>query len=158
MADDSYGMSKITGEVLGYGYSRRYGCSVHCFRLATIIYPGSDNCESWVSQIDNPEFDLLPGVVSIKDTIWAYVDARDVANAYRLALENDAVQFDIYNIGAEDIFSKEESLVLAKRYYPKCENIATDYFKTNRSRALYDISKAKSVLNYNPQHTWKDYL
>ena len=46
MADDSYGMSKITGEVLGYGYSRRYECSVHCFRLATIIFPGSENCDS----------------------------------------------------------------------------------------------------------------
>ena len=157
-ADDSYGMSKIIGEVLGYGYSNRYGMSICCFRLATILFPGLEFTKSWIEQIDNPEFDLLPGVVSIKDTIWAYVDARDVAKAFRLALENDDIQFEIFNIGAVDVFSNRESLELINKFYPDCREVNEELFQKNRFKALYGISKAERELKYQPAYTWRDYL
>ena len=157
-ADDSYGMSKIIGEVLGYGYSSRYDISAFCFRLATILFPGLPVTESWISQISNPEFFLLPGVVSIKDTIWAYVDARDVAKAYRLALEYNGIQFEVYNIGASDIFSNEESLQLVRRFYPECKTVNREIFQKNKYGALYGISKAQNELKYQPSYSWKNYI
>lgn len=160
--DDSYGMSKMIGEKLCYGYSRRYGIQIICLRLASILFPGSQDAEHWVSQIDNPELYMIPNRVQFKDSIWAYVGARDAARGFRLSLEKlikSDIGFDIYNIGAKDIFSQIESLKLIKRYYPDVKAIVNEEeFLVNEKKALFDITKAQKELRYEPKLTWRDYV
>jgi len=157
--DDTYGMSKMIGEKLCYGYSRKYGISIICLRLATIVYPGSDDAKRWVSNVEDPEFTLMPDRVPIKDSIWAYVDARDVAQAFRLALEKQDLRYEIYNIGAEDVFSQVDSLDLIRRYYPDVKMISNkERFLTEKKKALFDITKAQKELGYKPKFTWRDHL
>lgn len=159
--DDSYGMSKLIGEKLCYGYSRRYGIQIICLRLATILFPGTQDAETWVGEIDNPELYMIPNRVQFKDSIWAYVDARDAAKSFRLSLDkikSSDIDFATYNIGAKDIFSKVDSLELIKRYYPEIKMIVNkEGFLVNDKRALFDITKAQRELGYEPKMTWRDY-
>jgi len=160
--DDSYGMSKMIGEKLCYGYSRRYGTLIICLRLATILYPGSQEAEHWVSEVENPEFYMLPDRVQFKDSIWAYVDARDAAQAFRLSLEKLGdydLGYGIYNIGARDIFSQVDSLELIKRYYPDVKMILNEEgFLLDKKKALFDITKAQKDLGYEPKFTWREHV
>jgi nucleoside-diphosphate-sugar epimerase len=160
--DDTYGMSKTIGEKLCYGYTRRYGISIICLRLATVLYPGSEDVKCWVTNIENPEFYLMPDRVQIKDSIWAYVDARDAAQAFRLSLEKldkQDLRYEIHNIGAEDVFSQADSLDLIRRYYPDVKMILNkEDFLTEKKKALFDITKAQKELGYRPKFTWQDHL
>lgn len=162
--DDTYGMSKMIDEKLCYGYSKRYQMQVICLRLTTILYPGSEDAARWVSNVEDPEFSftLMSDRIPITDSIWAYVDARDVAQAFRLALkrmDKQDVHYEIYNIGAGDVLSKVDSLELIKRYYPDVKMILNkEGFLIKKNRALFDITKAQTDLKYKPKFTWRDHM
>jgi len=94
-----------------------------------------------------------------RDLKWQYVDVRDVAQAFRLALEKKGVEHEVYNIGAADVCSDMDSLELVKLYYPEVKFILNPTgFLTDKKRALFDISKAQKALGYKPKFNWRDYL
>ena len=98
------------------------------------------------------------------DFVYQYVDPRDVAQAFRLALEavqtsrigNEDVQWDNFNIGAGDVFSTRDSLDLIRKYYPGAQ-VNEDLYRAEPQYPLYDISKARNLLGYDPQYTWRDF-
>jgi nucleoside-diphosphate-sugar epimerase len=172
--DDMYGMSKVIGEALGYGYSRRYKQRIASLRLATVGLFDQDYWIDAVADIDNPDH-VLPAVanpelpsagdMTMTDFVYQYVDPRDVAQAFRLALEavqqgnigNEDVQWDNFNIGAGDVFSTRDSLDLIRKYYPDAQ-VNEDLYRAEPQYPLYDISKARKLLGYDPQYTWRDFM
>jgi nucleoside-diphosphate-sugar epimerase len=172
--DDMYGMSKAIGEVLAYGYSRRFKQRIASLRLATV---GLFDQAYWIDAVDNIENPdhVLPAVANseqpsagdmrMSDFVYQYVDPRDVAQAFRLALEalqagrvgNEDVQWDNFNIGAGDVFSTLDSLDLINRYYPNTKQVDTELYKKEPKHPLFGIAKARKLLGYNPQYTWRDF-
>lgn len=154
--DDIYGLSKLIGEKLCYAYSRRYGMCNICLRLATVWFPEEEITTSLLFYAQHPESDTeLP----FRDMKWQYVDVRDVAQAFRLALEKKGFEHEVYNIGAADVCSDMDSLELVKLYYPEVEFISNrNEFLTDKKRALFDISKAQKELGYKPKFNWRAYL
>lgn len=150
--DDGYGLSKLIGEQLCFAYSRRYGIAAVCLRLATVWFPYlPDNTRKFVGRLDEPE--------TMAGFIWNYVDARDAAQAFRLAIELPEVTYEVLNIGAANTCAKVPSLELIKRFYPEVPEIRNrSSFLTDEYAPLWDISRARRALGYEPRHTWQEYL
>jgi nucleoside-diphosphate-sugar epimerase len=140
---DPYGLSKLIGEEICRRYSMAYGIQTICLRLCLVWFP--DNAEYFLSLIETNA--LMKG-------LWAYVDARDAAQAFRLALEKEDVSHDIFFISAEDTASREETSQLIQRYYPQVPGVSR---RLTGRKSLIDCSKARRVLGYRPRHSWKEF-
>jgi nucleoside-diphosphate-sugar epimerase len=83
---------------------------------------------------------------------WGYIDARDGAQAVLKALEYAAPGFDRFIIAAADTVMRTPSAELAANGFPGVE-LKRDVTGTE---SLLSIEKARRVLGYEPQHSWKD--
>lgn len=151
--DDSYGLSKLIGEKLCYAYSQRYDIHTVCFRIGPVWYP--------LDPLSEFNMNCLKGVkhpAANKEWIWCYVDGRDVAQAFRLGLEREGTGQEIFNVGADDICAEVPSLELVRQFYPGVKWINNaNRFVLEPFAPLWDISKAKQQLGYQPNFTWRDY-
>lgn len=104
-------------------------------------------------------YDYLPGSVwadpsGAADYLWAYVDARDVAQMSRLALEADITGAEVFNASAADTLIPWPSADLMAEYYPDVPiRHPIDTYET-----LFSAAKAARLLGYEAQHSWRDYL
>jgi len=83
--------------------------------------------------------------------LWGYIDARDGAQAIRLALEKAAPGYDAFIIAAADTVMERDSAALAAEVFPGVELRPVDGRQT-----LLSIDKARRVLGYDPRHSWRD--
>ena len=83
---------------------------------------------------------------------WGYIDARDGAQAVLKALENAAPGFDRFIIAAADTVMRTPSVELAANGFPGVELTR----EVTGTESLLSIEKARRVLGYEPQHSWKD--
>lgn len=143
LAQDAYGLSKIVIEELAKGFVRRDpSLSVIVFRLSYIIPPddyAKELRQAW-SDIQHNEFNL-----------WAYIDARDVAQAFRLALKYPQPGFEVFYIAAPDTLMREPTLQLVEQRYPGVKRIAEGF--GGRMSPL-DCRRAEKVLGFKARFTW----
>ena len=86
--------------------------------------------------------------------LWSWVDARDVAQACRLALEADMQGAEHFTIAAADTLMREPSAALMAKAFPGVPvKPGIGEFDT-----LLSIDKARRVLGYQPKHTWRGQL
>src|SRR6185312_15451597 len=97
-----------------------------------------------------PAFDADPALR--KWNLWGYIDARDGAQAVRLALEHDATGMDVFIIANADTVMSRSSADLAAEVFPDVPVRKT--LGTNET--LLSIDKARRVLGYEPRHSWRD--
>lgn len=143
LAQDAYGLSKIMLEELGRGFVRRDpGMSIISLRFSYVIPPTDYVTELQAAWAD-PNHNSL--------NLWGYVDARDVARACRLAVEQQTTGFDAFFVAAPDTLMREPTLELVERFYPGVERIAADF--GGRASPL-DGRHAREVLGFTPQYTW----
>ena len=83
---------------------------------------------------------------------WGYIDARDGAQAVLKALENAAPGFDRFIIAAADTVMRTPSVELAANGFPGVELKR----EVTGTESLLSIEKARRLLDYEPQHSWKD--
>jgi nucleoside-diphosphate-sugar epimerase len=86
-----------------------------------------------------------------KWNLWSWVDARDVAQACRLALALPASGADCFTIAAADTLMPTPSAELMARHFPGVPIDET----LGRYDTLLSIAKARAVLGYAPTHTWR---
>lgn len=86
--------------------------------------------------------------------LWGYVDARDVALSCRLALAADLPGAEHFIVAATDTVMNRPSRELMADVYP-----AVPYRPTESDYdTLLSIEKARRLLGYEPQHSWRDHL
>ena len=83
--------------------------------------------------------------------LWGYVDARDVAQSCRLALETDLAGADVFIIAAAETVMDRPSAELMSEVYPDVELREVAEFGT-----LLSIEKARRLLGYEPAFSWRD--
>jgi nucleoside-diphosphate-sugar epimerase len=83
---------------------------------------------------------------------WGYIDERDVALACRLALTADVTGAVALIIAAADTIMDRPSADLLAEVYPQTE--ARKRLSTYET--LLSIDKAREVLGFEPQHSWRD--
>jgi nucleoside-diphosphate-sugar epimerase len=87
-----------------------------------------------------------------KWNLWGYIDARDGAQACRLALEHETTGREIFIIANADTVMSTPSAELAATVFPDVEVRG----ELTGTRTLLSIDKAHRVLGYVPQHSWRD--
>jgi nucleoside-diphosphate-sugar epimerase len=97
-----------------------------------------------------PSFD--DDAMKRKWNLWGYIDARDGAQAIRRALDWEQTGFDRFIIAAADTVMSRPNAELVEEVFPgvplKGELGVND--------TLLSIDKARRVLGYEPEHSWRD--
>ena len=91
---------------------------------------------------------------------WAYVDVRDAAEAVVKACSAEAIDNEAFLIFADDSTVDVPTAQLVKEHHPDIPwpNISLeDYVVDDPYRSLMDCSKAKTLLGWHPQHSWRNY-
>jgi nucleoside-diphosphate-sugar epimerase len=113
-------------------------------RFSNVMYP-EDYAEF-------PSFDADPGLR--RWNLWSYIDARDGAQAVRCALEHREPGADVFIIANPDtVMSRPVDELLAAEFpgVPVTRALGPN-------ETLLSIDKARRVLGYRPQHSWRDEL
>jgi nucleoside-diphosphate-sugar epimerase len=145
LPEESYGLSKIVNEKTADMIHRRTGMQVVSFRLGNVISP--EMYQNFPGFIHNPE--------QRKTILWSYIDTRDAATAYRLAVETDGLGSVALNIGADETSMDMESKQLMEICYPDVKDFRKDL---SGFAPLLNNEKAKKLLNWQPIHKWRNYV
>jgi nucleoside-diphosphate-sugar epimerase len=87
-----------------------------------------------------------------KWNLWGYIDARDGAQAVRLALESRITGTDVFIIANADTVMSRPSADLVAEVFP---NVPVKR-PLEGQETLLSIDKARRVLGYEPRHSWRD--
>lgn len=98
-----------------------------------------------------PDFDRDPHLR--KWNLWGYIDARDGAQAVRRALEHTAPGMDVFVIANADTVMSRSSADLVADVFPGVEVRR----ELGEHETLLGIDKARRVLGYEPEHSWRDH-
>lgn len=88
-----------------------------------------------------------------KWNLWGYIDARDAAQAVRLALESDLTGAEVFVIANADTVMDTPNDDLLDAVFPGVERTRD----ITAAETLLSIGKARRVLGFQPQHSWRDH-
>jgi nucleoside-diphosphate-sugar epimerase len=141
--ESSYALSKLLSEELGRQLHRRTRTPHVALRFSNIMEP--HDYERFPTFWDDARLRRW--------NLWSYVDARDVAQSCRLALEAD-VGAEHFIVAARDTVMSRPSRDLMADVYPDVPYTPTGGdFDT-----LLSIEKARKLLGYEPRHSWRDHV
>jgi nucleoside-diphosphate-sugar epimerase len=143
LPQSSYALSKLLSEEAGRQFHRRKGTPYVALRFSNIMEP--HDYERFPSFWDDPQLRRW--------NFWGYVDVRDVAQSCRVSLEAD-VGAEQFIVAAADTVMNLPSAELLAGVYPSVEYRPTGGdFDT-----LLSIDKARRLLGYEPQWSWRDHV
>lgn len=102
---------------------------------------------------DYAEFPFDADARTRKWNLWGYIDARDGAQAVQRALENAPAGFDTFIIAAADTVMTRPNHELVDEVFPGVETRGD----LGENTTLLSIDKARRLLGYDPQHSWRDH-
>lgn len=146
MPQDPYALSKKFSEELADAFVQR---SAGMLSVVSLRFPWIHTRETFHEQIVPLDDDVDDAVANL----WSYIDARDVAQACRLALETDVVGHEVFFLSAPTTFAETPTETLVRRHYPETE-IRADLDGT---QALISTEKARHVLGFTAEYTWHSY-
>jgi len=88
-----------------------------------------------------------------KWNLWGYIDGRDGAQAVIRALENAQPGFEAFIIAAADTVMSRSSTELAAEVFPHVKLTK----ELAEHETMLSIDKARRILGFAPQHTWRDH-
>ena len=139
--ETSYALFKVLGEELARQFNRWSGVPIIGLRFSNIMVRADYD--------RSPQFWDDAGLR--KWNLWGYVDESHVTQSIRLALEADVSGADSFIIAAADTVMKRPSRELMAEVFPGvpvAEHV-------NGTETLLDIAKARRVLGYAPEFTWR---
>ena len=89
-----------------------------------------------------------------KWNLWGYIDDRDGAQAVERAIAISKPGFEAYIIAAADTVMSRSSASLAAEVFPT----VTVRKVLAEHETLLSIEKARRILGYEPQHSWRDHV
>ena len=89
-----------------------------------------------------------------KWNLWGYIDARDGAQAIERALDVAPPGFDRFIIAAADTVMSRSNAELVGEVFPEVP-ISAEFGEHD---TLLSIHKARRLLGFSPQHSWRDHV
>jgi nucleoside-diphosphate-sugar epimerase len=86
--------------------------------------------------------------------LWGYIDRRDGAQAVQLALEHQSTGMDVFIVANQDTVMQRPNAELLAEVYPEVPTRRP--FEPNET--LLSIDKARRVLGYDPEHSWRHHV
>lgn len=120
-------------------------------RLKMIGLRFSNVMEPWEYE-QFPSFDEDPA--ARRWNLWGYIDARDGAQAVRKALEYEQTGAEVFIIANADTVMSRSNASLVAEFFPGVETRG----ELGEHDTLLSIDKARRLLGYEPQHSWRDEL
>ena len=149
--DGMYGVSKLIGEELCKTYTRKHGLSTICFRPPWVFTGDMKLKKGSARLFEDPN-------TGMKD-LWGYIDARDVARAFALAVEKENISHETFIISAKNHHSKLNWMDLVKTFFPETRAISNkNSFFFDGRKSLFDISKAGAMLGFEPKFNIEDFI
>lgn len=141
--ETAYSLSKFLGEEMARQFCRwDPELKIIGLRFSNVMEPAD--------YARFPSFDADAGLR--KWNLWAYIDARDAAQAIRRALEAKLKGAEIFIIANADSVMSRPNAELMAEVYPGVP--LKDGFAGNET--LLSIEKARRLLGYEPQHGWRN--
>ena len=140
--ESAYSLSKLLGEEMAKQFCRwDPELKIIGLRLSNVMNP-SDYARFPSFQDD---------AAKRKWNLWGYIDARDAAQAFRLALESSLKGAEIFVIANADTVMNRSNEELLSELYASVPRKRP--FGPNET--LLSIEKARSVLGYEPRYSWQ---
>jgi nucleoside-diphosphate-sugar epimerase len=154
-ATDPYALSKLLGEETGRSFAARGKMEVIVLRPVFVAYPEMYG-EIRARSLSPDTYRGTPagGPSSAGGgPCWHHVDPRDVARAFRLALEMKYTGFDRFFVSANVTLSPEPTLERLARVLgslPEVRHPAV--YEANPFAPLYDLTRSREVLGFDAQY------
>lgn len=148
LSQDAYGLSKMVGEQIAHAYHRRSGLRVCCIRPPLVVRP--EYYQTFIRE-------MIREPTSWSETLFVYVDVRDLAVAFRMVLEAPAnlIQDEVFNVVADDALATEPLAELLPRLDPALGVMAAAL--TGR-QGMISGERIRQVLGWRPAYSWRDVL
>ena len=135
-----YSLSKKITETISESFAARGQMEVLAIRPCHIVFPrGYGELEARGQDLENYHF-------------WAWVDPKDVAQAFRLAVHTRSYNgFDVYTVAAEEGLNTKPTLELAAARWKNMPVIRRpEIYESCNTASILDISKIKDRLGFVP--------
>lgn len=163
----TYGLTKQIGESVARSFVRRGRMSVLCLRPTAILF---DDQIEWAvacglagdagptprSEARNPA-----GAGDEDPPLFpCYVRPEDTARCFRLALESTGCDaFEVFHVSAADTFSTRPTMRLLADLYGRAPEIRRpSLFGQNPFASVFDLSRARDKLGWEPRGDWVSFL
>ena len=143
--EDSYAMSKVANEVTARSFQARTGTDVYGLRINNVIEP-HEYAEMF------PDFLADPSLR--RRNVFAYIDTRDLGQLVQRCLEVDGLGYEVFNVANADMSVAATTQEVRAHFYKGLEMRR----QMGRDETFYSIDKARELLGYAPQHSWRDVL
>lgn len=141
--ESSYALSKVVGETMAGQMSRWSGIPFVSLRFSNVMEPHDyARFSSWQNDPTVRKWNL-----------WGYIDARDAAQSCRLGLEADIQGAESFIIANADTCMMRPNSELMAEVFPGVPLKEG----TGENDTLLGIDKARRMLGYDPQHSWRKY-
>ena len=142
--ETSYALSKVVGEEMARQFSRWTGIPILGLRFSNIMTRA--DYQRFPSFWDDPRLRSW--------NLWGYVDESHVAQAVRRALEAEVAGAEAFIIAAADTVMRRPSRELMAEVFPGVP-VKDDLAEHG---TLLGIDKARRLLGYDPEFTWRSLL
>jgi nucleoside-diphosphate-sugar epimerase len=138
----TYALSKVVGETMATHFAEWTGGTFLALRISNVHVEA--------------DYAAVPGYQSDfalrRWNLWGYVDARDVAQACRLAVETELTGAHSFIIAAADTIMEATNAELLADQFPGLALTRS----VSDHETLLSIDRARTMLGYAPRYSWRD--
>ena len=155
-ASDPYALSKVLGERIGRSFVERGKLEVIALRPVFVLYP--EMYGEVKARAQDPARYKGPAVggpsAAGGGPLWHYVDPRDAARAFRLALEvRRFARFEGVFISGPSTLAPNPTIERLEQYLKRPVDVRRPaIYARNPYAPLYDLTLARDLLGYEPEH------
>ena len=143
MPFEPYGLSKQVGEDIGRMIARNSSTTVVSLRFTNVALPEVQAEFPWPAPTPENPLTLV---------MWAYADARDVAEAHVLALDAEIEEYEAFMIAQPSSRFKESTIELVKNNFGERVEIREGL---SGAASVISTEKAQRQLGWRPRHDWR---
>ncbi|WP_317175853.1 NAD(P)-dependent oxidoreductase [Halomontanus rarus] len=152
--DDIYGTAKHAMEITADGFGRRPDSDM---TISTLRYPWVPNEEEVIESFSESDRSMKAleddAAWSGRDVIFSYLHIDDACSIARKAVEAEYDGHETFWAVASDTTANVPSKKVIAEFFPDAKvRDPLDGYET-----LFDISKAEELLDWTPNHSWRDY-
>ena len=143
MPFEPYGLSKLVGEDIGRMIARNSDTTVVSLRFTNVARPEMQAEFPWPAPTPESPLTLV---------MWAYADARDVAEAHVLALDAEIEEYEAFMIAQPTSRFSEPTIDLVKSNFGDRVEIREGL---DGNASVISTEKAQRMLGWRPRYDWR---
>ena len=143
MPFEPYGLTKQVGEDIGRMIARNSDTTVVSLRFTNVALPEVQAEFPWPAPTPENPLTLV---------MWAYADARDVAEAHALALDAEIEEYEAFMLAQPSSRFTEPTIDIVRTNFGDQVEIRDGLEGT---ASVISTAKAQRMLGWQPRHDWR---